>query len=817
MTAPTLRAAGTTGKELIFKTLRHQETSAIPWVPFAGVHVGILKGYSAREVLTNGDRLVESILEANRLYAPDGQPVVFDLQIEAEILGCDLMWAEDSPPSVANHPLQSTLDVPNRLPEASDGRLPLILDAMRRVKAEIGQHTALYGLVTGPFTLASHLRGTDIFMDMVDQPEYVMALLAYTARVAQRMTDLYLQAGMDVIAVVDPVISQISPRHFKKFMATPFGDLFAYIRSKDAFSAFFVCGDATKNVEGMCLTAPDCIAVDENIDMATAKQITDRYNICLEGNIPLTSRMLLGTQQDNMQYVIQMLDQLDHHNLIVSPGCDMPYATPVENVIGAAEAIRDPERTRLIIANYQAADVDLSEVELPDYAHLTRPLMEVFTLDSASCAACSYMMAAATRAADTLAGQIDMVEYKITKPENIARLMKMGIREFAFHRYQRRAEIQLADSTAGRTAGSAASRKGENRVKLHLVGGFLGSGKTTAILAAAKQHLAAGQKVGIITNDQGRYLVDSAFFRLEELPAVEVTGGCFCCHYDDLDARLDELIAQIHPDVIFAESVGSCADLVSTVIRPLLQLRPGGDPPASFSVFADARLLRLRLLEESLPFSDEVVYIFDKQIEEAGLLVVNKVDLLKPAALAELQELVAAAFQQKTVLYQNSLAENGTQSWLETIQQGLPLPRTSLEIDYQRYGAGEARMAWLDEEVELPACRGSEDILRVIKSLLQAIRSAGAGIGHLKFVIQCGISHRKLSLPSLEEPGWQAGLSGLPAGPARLLINARLEMDASGLRELVETALVASGLEWRSTRVDAFRPGQPNPTHSSTV
>ena len=416
------------GKERVLATLRHEPTGAIPWVPFAGVHAGKLKGYSAREVLTDGDKLFAALLEANRLYSPDGQPVVFDLQIEAEILGCDLLWAEDSPPTVANHSLANTKHLPDRIPTAGEGRLPLILDVMRRMKAAVGQQTALYGLVTGPFTLASHLRGTDIFMDMVDDPDYVTGLMDYTRRVAQNMATLYLEAGMDVIALVDPLISQISPRHFNKFMTAPFSELFTMIRGAGAYSAFFVCGDATKNIEVMCQTAPDCIAVDENIEMSAAKVITDRYQITLEGNIPLTSRMLLGTQQDNMQYVLDLMDHLDQYNLIISPGCDMPYATPVENVIGVAETIRDPEKARLILANYQAQDLDLSGVELPDYANLVKPLLEVFTLDSASCAACSYMLAAAVRAAHTLEGRVDLVEYKITKPENIARLLKMGIK-----------------------------------------------------------------------------------------------------------------------------------------------------------------------------------------------------------------------------------------------------------------------------------------------------------------------------------------------------------------------------------------------------
>ncbi len=150
--------AGLTGKELLFKTLRHETAPALPWVPFVGVHAGLLKGHSARAVLTDPQKLLESLLEANRLYTPDGQPVVFDLQVEAEILGCELMWAEDSPPMVVTHPLEASMVVPGKMPTPGDGRLPMILQVMRQMKAAVGEHTALYGLVTGPFTLASHLR-----------------------------------------------------------------------------------------------------------------------------------------------------------------------------------------------------------------------------------------------------------------------------------------------------------------------------------------------------------------------------------------------------------------------------------------------------------------------------------------------------------------------------------------------------------------------------------------------------------------------------------------------------------------------------------
>ncbi|MDD4376623.1 MAG: uroporphyrinogen decarboxylase family protein [Eubacteriales bacterium] len=415
-------------KELIFKTLRHEKTNEIPWVPFAGVHVGKIKGYSAEEVLRDEDKLVECLIEANKLYTPDGLPVIFDLQVEAEILGCQLMWAENNPPSVKSHPLagEKTIPCSCKIPTPEAGRLPMILSAMRRVKEAIGEETALYGLICGPFTLASHLRGTDIFMDMVSDPGYVKDLVNYCTQVAIAMSQMYIDAGMDVIAVVDPLVSQVSPKHIEKMLSEGFKAVFDYVRSREKFSSFFVCGNATKQIEVMCKMGPDGVSVDENVNLATAKEITDKYNITIGGNIPLTTTMLHGNQEDNMKGVIDLIDSVDHHNLIISPGCDMPYDTPIENTIAAAQAVKHPENARKLIENYEVV-IDDSDVEIPDYANLDKVLIELFLLDPEQCAACTYMLAAVEDIYEEIKDIADYRVYKYFIKDDIARTRKMGI------------------------------------------------------------------------------------------------------------------------------------------------------------------------------------------------------------------------------------------------------------------------------------------------------------------------------------------------------------------------------------------------------
>jgi len=357
-------------------------------------------------------------------------------------------------------------------------------------------------------------------------------------------------------------------------------------------------------------------------------------------------------------------------------------------------------------------------------------------------------------------------------------------------------------------------------MQLHIVGGFLGSGKTTAIIGAAKALMARGERVGVVTNDQGRYLVDTAFFQAASVPAVEVTGGCFCCNYSDLEAQLAQLKETARPDVIFAESVGSCTDIVATVVKPLQTLNSAEvGEPASFSVFADARLLRRRLLDLPMPFSDDVVYLFDQQIDEAGALVVNKRDLLSPEQLAETVSLVGARYPGRHVRLQNSLLDDEVAGWLADLESGIAAPPAeALDIDYDRYGAGEAELAWLDQRLSftVPAGQGRAVVLAFLTEVRTALEHRGAAIGHLKVMVSAGDSQTKVSFPTLATEGWHDAVPSLPGTEVELLLNARVQMDAEALRNLVAVAVAGAGSD-DVTVVGAdlayFHPKFPNPTH----
>ncbi|MBI2298235.1 MAG: uroporphyrinogen decarboxylase family protein, partial [Armatimonadetes bacterium] len=387
---PATQVKPATRRELLLAALRREPTERTPWLPYLGSHGGALLGMSAAAYLRDAAAIVQGVAAAAEAYRADGLPVVFDLQIEAEAAGCRLMWSDDNPPAVVSHPLAEGVELADLpLPGPESGRFPLVREAIRGARREVGDRVALFGLVTGPFTLALHLLGPDIFVQMFEEPDDIAALMDWCRQVACRTADWYLDSGCDVIAIVDPMTSQVSPRHFEQFITGPATCIFAHLRARGAPSAFFVCGDAQKNVVKMAETRPDSIFVDEQIDLSWVAGIAAQHAIAFGGNIPLTTVLLHGTPDDCRRAARQCLDLGGSPGFILAPGCDLPYATPPANLAAVAEVVHG-EHSGEVAATVQQK----IEVELPDYAQRDTVYVDIFTLDSAACAPCQYMVEA---------------------------------------------------------------------------------------------------------------------------------------------------------------------------------------------------------------------------------------------------------------------------------------------------------------------------------------------------------------------------------------------------------------------------------------
>jgi len=415
------------GLELIKKAFALEKIEHIPWVPFVGVHGGFLTGVDAETYLKSSNEVVKGIDKAIKEYNPDGVPVVFDLQIEAEILGCELQWAPHNPPAVVTHPLANGTKLADlKVPAINDGRIPVAIEATKILR-EKHPNIALYGLITGPFTLALHLMGTDIFMKLFEAPDEVSEVMKFCTEVGLKMSEYLMDAGCDIIAVVDPMTSQIDPMTFDTFVTPYVSEIFSFIRKNEKLSSFFVCGHAQQNIEAMCNCKPDNVSIDENIPLDFVKEIALKKGISFGGNMKLTVVLLMGDEADAREEALSCLDLGGNTGFILAPGCDLPMDTPPENIKAVSELVHNSYKQDVVRA-LDKKESTLEIFNMKDYGQSDKVIVDIITLDSESCAPCQYMVEAVKKVAPQFEGVVEWREHAIKKMEAVTFMSSLMVK-----------------------------------------------------------------------------------------------------------------------------------------------------------------------------------------------------------------------------------------------------------------------------------------------------------------------------------------------------------------------------------------------------
>src|SRR5258707_9997833 len=224
-----------------------------------------------------------------------------------------------------------------------------------------------------------------------------------------------------------------------------------------------------------------------------------------------------------------------------------------------------------------------------------------------------------------------------------------------------------------------------------LLGVFRGGGKPRPWPPFPRHYMNRGQRVGLVTNDQAQDLVDTNSLRSQGFAVEEVAGACFCCRFDDLVDKVGRLEDGERPDVLLAEPVGSCTDLVATVVQPLRDLYGERFQVAPYPVlFKPSHGLRILRNEAGSGFSPKAAYIFRKQLEEADAIVINRIDELQPGAVNVLAGLVAKEYAGVPVVRLSAKTGQGFEGLVELLDQDGNFGCKILDIDYDIYAECEA-------------------------------------------------------------------------------------------------------------------------------
>ena len=370
------------------------------------------------------------------------------------------------------------------------------------------------------------------------------------------------------------------------------------------------------------------------------------------------------------------------------------------------------------------------------------------------------------------------------------------------------------------------SQTNNSKARYIMIGGFLGAGKTTAVAALARHLVDRQIRVGLISNDQSTGLVDTKLLRSKGFPVAEIAGGCFCCRFDTLLEASTELTENSRPEVFIAEPVGSCTDLIASVSYPLRRIYGDRFTISPLSVLIDPnRAARILGIESGRHFSEKVVYIYKKQLEEADAIVVNKCDSISASLRDDLVAKLEEYYPQARIFCCSARKGTNLTPWFETIlSEEIDPSRAVMALDYETYAEGEAQLGWLNCTVGLTskeAFDGNRWLLDLARTIRDRIIEEREEIAHLKMTLDPGDPSGNLAVVSLvqsdAEPDLRESLvDDMTEG--NLIINLRAEADPERLRDMVIETLREIEKSKNSYRInvehmESFRPRKPEPTH----
>jgi len=336
-----------TSKSLMEKVMVCEKGDRIPFCPAIYEHKGFLIGKSPSEICRDADLLVAGILKEREIYQPDFLTVGIDVyNVEAEALGCEVIYFDDSDdvPGVEK-PIISTADdlarlaIPN---PQTDGRMPLYLEAAKRIQAEVGHEVTVRGAISGPLSMASELVGAENFIVLTLQdPAFVRQLLKFTSEVAAEFGKAFIALGLDPIIFDSRAMPPLcSPSVFKDMVAPTYAKhLIPVLKGAGAkHIPLVIGGDTTSILDDLQATGCTQLLCDFEGDRDKFMAASLEHNFPFRVNVD--PRLLhLGPVEKIKDFTMEILNKCwDHPGFLLGTGV-AAYNCPIEHLLAVRECL----------------------------------------------------------------------------------------------------------------------------------------------------------------------------------------------------------------------------------------------------------------------------------------------------------------------------------------------------------------------------------------------------------------------------------------------------------------------------------------------
>lgn len=343
-------------KDNVLKVLSGEKTDLTPVISVT--QLGVVEAMEQTdsfwpEAHKDADKMAKLGSSLYELAGLECARIPFCLTVEAEALGCEVdLGNEERTPQIRSSPFKSAseIEVPSNF--LSNGRIPVVLEAIGKLKEKYGDTLPIIVGMTGPFTLTGHLLGVEnLVRYMKTRPEEIETALDNSLDACMDYAEAICEAGPDIICVAEPTAAPelIDPLQFKSMVKPALEDLANVIKTK---KVLHICGSTQPIIKDMATIGYDGISVEEKVDIKKAKEDLKKGSNAMKvggrpmpmgnssiskivGNISTTQTLFRGTDDEIKNEVKIVLDAgID----ILAPSCGLAPRSPIKNIKAMIDA-----------------------------------------------------------------------------------------------------------------------------------------------------------------------------------------------------------------------------------------------------------------------------------------------------------------------------------------------------------------------------------------------------------------------------------------------------------------------------------------------
>ena len=327
-------------KQWLADMLAAERKTALPILSFPSVS---LMGITVRELISDSDRQAQGLKAVAERVNAAAAVSLMDLSVEAECFGATIRVSDEEVPTVIGRLIHDEDEADAlEVPPVGTARSGLYVESIRKAVDLITDRPVLAGII-GPFSLAARLLDvTEIMMDCYDEPDMVHTVLEKCTAFLIEYAKAYKTAGANGIMMAEPVSGLLSPALEEEFSSPYVKQIVEAVQDESFIVVYHNCGDnVLRMTESILSTGADAYHFGNSIDMADmmAKMPTDTV---VMGNVDPAGVLRQGNPDTVREATLAVMGKCcAYPNFVISSGCDIPPATPWENIEAFFAAVEE--------------------------------------------------------------------------------------------------------------------------------------------------------------------------------------------------------------------------------------------------------------------------------------------------------------------------------------------------------------------------------------------------------------------------------------------------------------------------------------------